>query len=448
LWIPALQKIRGAIMAARMTRKAVVAIVSRLKFVCMLLVVIGLSAVAAWADPPAEPTPFQEVQPQAEQVESAEPADADSAAALPETVPTAPVAKPAAKDVQTDNSSSPPSTAVFWTIAASCLLLVGLALGAVAAWVVLYGRRAIQRSDDESNDASHSLVGAIRSRFLARKIKLLLFMRRIARSTKSRLRAMIPTRRTVVRILCLLTGTALVALSLYGFTIGRIGESSILLPIGYFIAASYWLLAWKRQQSGPDIEELEYLAAASEPPSPAPRPAAVRPQIVAPARPPIHAPIMSPPAPHVEFTVHTVASPAAETVDNITAETVDNISAAVAFHPMSPLPPGYAAQLLCAPCGKQFNVRGQGEIAYRLVPCPACGSPMQSLGPKRNDIIPNDPNWVPIVSVFCKSCRSLIDVPYSTFGSSIPCPRCQADMVVPNVNHRSAERTPSELASV
>jgi hypothetical protein len=258
---------------------------------------------------------------------------------------------------------------------------------------------------------------------------------------------MIPTRRTVVRILCLLTGTALVALSLYGFTIGRIWESSVLLPIGYFIAASYWLLAWKRQPSGPDIEELEYLAAASEPPSPAPRPAAIRPQIVASAKPAIHAPILSPPAPHVEFTVHTVASPAAETVDNITAETVDNISAAVAFQPVSPLPPGYAAQLLCEPCGKQFNVRGQGEIAYRLVPCPACGSPMQSLGPKRTDIIPNDPNWVPIVSVFCKSCRSLIDVPYSTFGSSIPCPRCQAEMPVPHVASRQTiEPRTAELA--
>jgi hypothetical protein len=305
-----------------------------------------------------------------------------------------------------------------------------LSSGAFATLVVLYGRRKSPSTDDpETNPVEQpldnakqkaaALASVIRSRLLATKIKLRLWFRRMARITKGRLRRMVPSRQMVLRLAFLLVGTALVVLSLVGFTKGRILESSILLPLGYGIAVSSWFLSWRRLGRGPDVEELEYLAAIRQPPPSMPRrvEAAIRPTAKAVAR---HADNPATPAPHFRFGFD-ILDQSEPPTDIPTLQLAD------------PLPADNGVRLQCGPCGKQFHVRGQGEIAYRLVPCPECGSAMESLGAKRTDILPKDPTWVPIVSVFCKQCSGLIDVPYSTFGTSIPCPRCQADMFVPRV---------------
>jgi len=91
--------------------------------------------------------------------------------------------------------------------------------------------------------------------------------------------------------------------------------------------------------------------------------------------------------------------------------------------------------LMCVPCNKGFNVRGAGEVSYRLIPCPNCGSPMQPAGGRAENPLANDANWVPIISVLCKGCHGLIDVPYASIGKTIDCPRCQAELTVPAVEN-------------
>jgi hypothetical protein len=218
----------------------------------------------------------------------------------------------------------------------------------------------------------------------------------------------------VFRASCLLVGTALVILSLFGFTTGQILASSILLTIGYAIATSWWLISlisWTRPPKGPDLEEVEYLAATRRPI----QSGAVRPVIR-----PVNrlANDDAVPAPH--FGLSSEIANQSLTPAHVPAHSAAN-----------PLPADDVVRLQCSPCGKQFHVRGQGEIAYRLVPCPECGTAMESLGPIHVELIPTDPAWMPIVSVLCKECHGLIDVPYSTFGTLIPCPRCHADMHVP-----------------
>jgi hypothetical protein len=103
----------------------------------------------------------------------------------------------------------------------------------------------------------------------------------------------------------------------------------------------------------------------------------------------------------------------------------------------APVPLAFAArtggQLKCQPCGKQYNVRGDGNVGVRLIPCPQCGAKLEPTAPQPRVASTADPEWVPIVSVFCKACHGLIDVPYASIGSSIACPRCRADLPVPRI---------------
>jgi hypothetical protein len=358
------------------------------------------------------------------------------------------VAPPLPAPVERRESESPGSTAdrpvAAWPFVALAAIAAGLMAGALATWALIDWRRRRETQQLPAGPRSSindlgihaaQLAANIAARMQNVKLGLARSLRNAARNTKRRLRSMIPSRQMVIRLACLLVGSALVLLALFGFTQGRLWESSLLLPVGYLLATGFWILAWKKRQQGPDTEEIEYLAAASKavPATPSPE---VAPHLATPTLPAANRPFPQPtalfageialPEPHFAFRFDLAEKdqPPLPTLPLAT-----------------PLPPAGAVRLQCRPCGKQFDVRGQGEIAFRLVPCPQCGSAMETLGPKRTDIIPEDPAWVPIISIFCQGCRGLIDVPYSTFGTSIDCPRCQANLPVPrlaNLPGRSA----------
>jgi hypothetical protein len=283
--------------------------------------------------------------------------------------------------------------------------------------VLLYRQRNTVPADDASTNSGPTFDGPsqaaerLRSGIATARATLADSLYRTAQSARRQLRRLVPSRRQVLRTTCFIFGANLVVLSLFGFLNGRILESSIILPIGYALAASMWLLPWTGQRTGPDAEEVAYLAAADAPASgtaePAPRQSPPRAKIAGPKAPPVS------------------VAPASATVDNRSAPEAAPVPLAFAT--------GKAGQLKCTPCGKQYNVRGDGDVGLRLIPCPQCGAALESGGARTTVATPADPTWVPIVSVACKACRGLIDVPYSTFGTSIPCPRCHSNLTVPRI---------------
>ena len=313
----------------------------------------------------------------------------------------------------------------FWAMAALGLILLGLVVGAIATFVVLHRRpETLSNDDTPGNRAGPSLnntkqhasevANRIRSRIVATKIKLKLSIRRAARNTKRRLRRMVPSRRLVARFASLLLGIALVGLSLVGFSTGRVFESFIILPIGYAIAAGAWLLPGRSTSAHPNNQLPANSPAGGE--LPATRRAAIRPMALSPANP---ASVTIVPAQDLGFKFDATGQhQEPDGVHIFTTSAMEN-----------------ALQLVCGPCGKQYSVRGEGNINVRLIPCPQCGSAMETIGAQQTGTVPNAPDWVPIVSVFCKECRGLIDVPYASFGTSVACPRCQAELPVPRVAH-------------
>jgi hypothetical protein len=314
--------------------------------------------------------------------------------------------------------------AMLWAAAASGLMFAGLVLGAIATWVVLD-----ERHNPDSRMSSGSLTAAaFKHRFVAAASRISATLpaviarskaalRRAGQQTNARLRRLIPSRRLVLRTACFVAGTALVLLSLVGFSTGRILESSIILPTGYAIAVCGWLLPWNR----PRAVAVNQPAARSK----------IAVSSFSRSWPPASA---VPPAVAINDSISEPLPPASGL--GFACDTIDQRRLDYAI--CSPaIPPGTAAHLVCSPCGKQFTLRGEGDIGLRLIPCPQCGSALEAIGAKQPPIA-LEPGWMPIVSVLCKGCRSLIDVPYSSFGTSIPCPRCHADLTVPTLKQSAA----------
>lgn len=239
----------------------------------------------------------------------------------------------------------------------------------------------------------------------AAKSRLAPLLRRALQGASARLRRIVPARRLVLRLACLVLGTALVLVSLVGFSTGEVLVSFIILPIGYGIAVSYWLLPWRSTSTISNGQLRTNSTTAARPRTP--RPAAIRPQAGTRAK---RAGAMAKPLREFAFTF--------DTPDQDRVRLADRTPIAIASG---------TVQLKCISCGKHYSVRGEGEIGPRQVPCPHCGSTLETIGAEQT-IAVAESNGAPIVSVVCKACRAIIDVPRAAIGTPVPCPRCRAEL--------------------
>jgi hypothetical protein len=211
-----------------------------------------------------------------------------------------------------------------------------------------------------------------------------------------------------------------------GFAKGDVLQSFIILPIGYAIAVSCWLLPQKSRipiTPAPQPQSHDFPAAAP--------PSARRVRLVGGTR----SKAGTPTRVNVSFRPRGFAfkwkKPQAGGFARSTGTTVEIES----------------PKLVCGPCGKQFRIRGEGQLGARVVPCPQCGSALSTTANDSNVAVRKNTSWMPVVSVACKHCRGLIDVPYSSLGKSVTCPRCECELPIPIVNRRTAEdRDLSQLA--
>jgi hypothetical protein len=240
---------------------------------------------------------------------------------------------------------------------------------------------------------------------------------RAVRGAKRWIVSLIPSRRTVFHCACTLLGVALVVISWFGFVnsnVWPVWQSFIVLSLGYALAAVNWFvpLGWlerhrlARQQAETDGESTPFLTPVSDSSlSLAAAPAVQINFITKPA---------AKPRPMVETVIQRQDS-AHEARLSLNADT--------------------ARLLHCVPCGKFFNVRGQGALGVRVIPCPQCGTALKKINGESTVTINIESNsgWAPIVSVLCQECRGLIDVPYAVIGRPVACPRCRAELSMPDV---------------
>jgi flagellar motor protein MotB len=305
-------------------------------------------------------------------------------------------------------------------IAATGLTLLGLIVGAIVTLTAVRrkGGATIDNAQDSSElsapAAMQTSYDRVRSGIETAVNNFRILFRRALRRGRRLAGRMVPSRRFLARSAFLLFGTGLVLVSLVGFANGQVLISFIILPIGYAIATCFWLLPWNSTRSVSGNQLSAITAPTPAPVHAPPRPAATRPHLARAAK---------PASGNLKSTVDFESKP----------EAVRPYHAAHHGHKPEPFTTATRVQLVCIPCGKQYDVRGEGNIGVRLIPCPQCGSALAAIGAQKVDPIVNDPSWVPIVSVLCKNCRGLIDVPYSTIGTSVACPRCQAALPVPRV---------------
>lgn len=206
-------------------------------------------------------------------------------------------------------------------------------------------------------------------------------------------------------------------LSGYWIVTGQILIGFLSMTAGYVIIAALWLTSWNRR------------AETSNP-------------LMDTQMPPVKVlpPTASKVRPHNILTVQQsrvgqelVAS--AIDLGHSTATHWHSVDCAPSHHtppPDSPASAESSRSLHCSDCNKRFNVRGQGELSVRLIPCPHCGVALQRANGEQPRTRTNEPAWAPIISVYCGHCHGLIDVPYGSIGTTISCPRCYADLPVPD----------------
>lgn len=244
-------------------------------------------------------------------------------------------------------------------------------------------------------------------------------VRHFTQGVKTQLVRMIPSRQLVRWVghlalgtsLVLLAGFALVnLLSGFAFANSEIIAGFVVVTIGFGIAVTAaWLGPWHLSR---DFAEL---------PLKSMPPVAQTPEVLG------HTHENSPPPPLA--IVNPIEVPS----------TIPSVEGARDAHPSTEdqprsvaIPADSVGLLCCDPCRKQFNVSGQGELAFRLILCPSCGVAMRRTGDQQPSMLESERNWTPIVSAFCEHCHGLIDIPYGAIGSTISCPRCDASMFVPD----------------
>jgi hypothetical protein len=272
------------------------------------------------------------------------------------------------------------------------------------------------------------LVTRIRSLIVSEMAFIIGAMNGLLRAAWRGLRALVPSRRFLARSTCLVVGSGLVVFSLLGFASGEVLQSFIILPIGYAIAVCFWVLPWKSSLTAAQVAQWH----SNEILVPAPAPSR-RVSLAGGTR----SKAGTPTRVNVSFKPRGFSF---KWNRQRTGEIASSTSVCVAKE---------SVQLVCGPCGKQFRVRGEGQLGGRLIPCPQCGSTLGTNDKRSGTDARKDPSWVPIVSVVCKHCRGLIDVPYSSLGKSVACPRCESELPIPAMDGQKAgERTFSQMAKV
>jgi hypothetical protein len=231
----------------------------------------------------------------------------------------------------------------------------------------------------------------------------------VSRGTKARLVRFVPSRRTALRLACFALGIALMAISGFWFVKGEsLTIGFVLLVCGYLIVVAAWV--WplyrslatsntvkerpRKQEQGPEKDLPTTVVTVEQ--------SRVDQELVAPAA-------------HLGFSTSTYW------------HSVDCEQSQPKQKPLE-----FTRRLRCRKCNTQYNVKGKGTLAARHIPCPKCGAPLQRAGGAPPKFEPQEPGWVPIISVLCKQCCRLIDVPYASIGKLISCPRCYADLPVPD----------------
>ncbi len=232
---------------------------------------------------------------------------------------------------------------------------------------------------------------------------------------------LVPSRRLVLQLVSIAFGISLMTLSGYWFVQGRILMGFLSMTLGYAIIVAVWLLSWNHR------------AAVDDAPIGTPRPL----DEIFP-----HTILILQASPTYEHLVTPVFDSGATTVTH--CHYVHS-----AQSQQRPASAELSRRLRCGDCKTQYNVRGQGELAARLVPCPRCGATLQTAGGGQSSMTTSEAAWAPIISIFCHQCHRLIDVPYASIGASVCCPSCEGDLPVPDtVNRVKLLRQMSHLSRV
>ena len=292
-----------------------------------------------------------------------------------------------------------------WGLTVLGLALIGLGLCVVAARVLTRRSTGATPAGNSQSGIDPLATRAARMASQTRAVvssntrtviaKLCVLVRRAAESALLRLRQLVPSRLTALRIGCLLVGLALLVFSFIGFTKGNIFSSFVLLSVGYAIASCFWFLRWflERASSTETMPALAGLRGA---------PAQIRPRTRQAARANL--------AGDLEQRQRENASELPVASTNVRT-----------------------VRLKCKPCGRQFDLRGAGALGFRQILCPHCSSALEVEGDQQTTTEVMAPVGVSpaVVSVVCNGCRGIIDVPSSAVGTLVPCPRCQARLFVP-----------------
>jgi hypothetical protein len=276
--------------------------------------------------------------------------------------------------------------------------------------------RFLRRSARTAPLRAAQLARAIRPRLIVLRTDLSHMRQLAVRAAITRLRQMVPSRRTVLRLTQLTIGIALVAYAMFGFAAGNVVLPFVFMTIGYFTVASYWLMRGRVHDSQSDANDPLDATSIS-------RVSATQ---------AVHSTqLLSLLAPRALSNKdadlgHDRPRPADRLSDRID-DVRQSIRAERESRRNSALKQG---DLRCDGCGKHFNIRGEGEIGPRTIPCPQCSSTLQPQGAARTTADECAANGTEITSVVCRKCRAIIDVPSTPAVISAACPRCDAELPV------------------
>ena len=240
-------------------------------------------------------------------------------------------------------------------------------------------------------------------------------VRAASQDAKSWLVRFIPSRRQALQLACFALGIALMVLSGFWFVDGQALIGFLLMTSGYVIIAAVWMSSWSRGAGTTntfiDVQtrrDKVRLSAEKALPN----------------------------------TLVTVQQSRVE--QDLVAPAINlGLSTATHWHsvdcaPSHPRPESAESsrRLRCGDCKTQYNVRGRGKLSSRLIPCPRCGIALQAADGEQSSVSMSEFAWAPIISIFCRQCRSLIDVPYTSIGASVCCPRCEGHLPVPDTEDR------------